>query len=179
LNPQSQAISSENVVLLRMPLGRHQDLVSFRRETRAAAEQCGLDARSVRSLSAASYEAARLLFGETQGAGAEIAVTPSGALQISIRIDALSADERQSVGRSVSALSSLLHRVAVHDAASPSCDIDGVLACPANRTLSLVRNSVDAEPKPIQRCPTVEENAKLRRALIELQDELTETNRVR
>ena len=162
-----------------MPLGRHQDLVSFRRETRAAAEQCGLDARSVRSLSAASYEAARLLFGETQGAGAEIAVTPSGALQISIRIDALSADERQSVGRSVSALSSLLHRVAVHDFGdSLLVTLTASLACPANRTLSLVRNSVDAEPEANPAVPElVEENARLRHALIELQDELTETNR--
>ena len=178
LNPQSQAISSDNAVVLRMSLGRQQDLVSLRRETRAAAEQCGLDARSVRSLSAASYEAARLLFGETEGAEAAISLTPSGELQISIRIDALSADDRQSVGRSVSALTSVLHRIAVHDSDhSLLVTVTASLPCPPGRTLSLVPPAA-AEPEADQAVPElVEENVKLRRALIELQDELTETNR--
>ena len=161
-----------------MPLGRQQDLVSLRRETRAAAEQCGLDARSVRSLSAASYEAARLLFGETEGAEAEISLTPSSELQISIRIEALSADDRQSVGRSVSALTSVLHRVAVHDSdQSLLVTLTASLPCASGRTLSFVRPAA-AEPEADQVVPElVEENVKLRRGLIELQDELTETNR--
>src|SRR4029450_4014521 len=111
LNPQSQAIPSENVTLMRMSLGRQQDLVSLRRETRAAAEQCGLDDRSVRSLSAASYEAARLLFGESQGADAEILVTPSGELQVGIRIETVPSDDRQALERTVSSLANGLCRV--------------------------------------------------------------------
>src|SRR4051812_8998424 len=117
LSPQSPSIPSEAVTLLRLPLRRRQDLVSLRRETRAAAEQCGLDQRSVRSLSAASYEAARLLLGETQDALAEISVTPSSDLQVAIRISPLPFEQRQSVGRSVSALGSVLHRVSLHDSA--------------------------------------------------------------
>jgi len=62
-----------------------------------------LDDRSVQSLSAASYEAARLLFAEAQNAGAEINVTPSGELEISIRTG-LNAAHREAVGRSVEAL---------------------------------------------------------------------------
>src|SRR5204863_6653225 len=114
-----------------MPLKRQQDLVSLRRETRAAAEQCGLDDRSVRSLSAASYEAARLLFRENQETAAEIAVTPSGELQISIRTTAIASEERQSVGRSVSALGSMLHRVAVH-ASADSLLVTLTAGLPAN-----------------------------------------------
>ncbi len=175
LNPQSQAIPSENVTLLRMSLGRQQDLVSLRRETRAAAEQCGLDDRSVRSLSAASYEAARLLLGESQKADAEISVTPSDELQISLRIKAVPAAERQSVGRSVSALASVLHRVALQES-NEALLVTLTARLPASdgHALRLVPPSAQAEPEPPE---LVEENVKLRRALIELQDELTETNR--
>ncbi|HTH00201.1 MAG TPA: HAMP domain-containing sensor histidine kinase [Vicinamibacterales bacterium] len=179
MNPQTQAISSENVVALRLSLGRQQDLVSLRRETRAAAEQCGLDARSVRSLSAASYEAAHLLFRETEAADAEISVTPSGELQISIRTGAVPPDDHPSVSRSISALASALHRVAVHDADQwLLVTLTASLPCPGSRTLSLVRSPVETQPDSSPAVPElVEENVKLRRALIELQDELTETNR--
>jgi len=179
LNPQTQAISSENVVALRLSLGRQQDLVSLRRETRAAAEQCGLDARSVRSLSAASYEAAHLLFRETEAADAEISVTPSGELQISIRTGAVPPDDHPSVSRSISALASALHRVAVHDADQwLLVTLTASLPCPGSPTLSLVRSPVETQPDSSPAVPElVEENVKLRRALIELQDELTETNR--
>jgi len=151
----------------------------LRRETRAAAEQCGLDARSVRSLSAASYEAAHLLFRETEAADAEISVTPSGELQISIRTGAVPPDDHPSVSRSISALASALHRVAVHDADQwLLVTLTASLPCPGSRTLSLVRSPVETQPDSSPAVPElVEENVKLRRALIELQDELTETNR--
>ena len=163
-----------------MSLGRQQDLVTLRRETRSAAEQCGLDDRSVRSLSAASYEAARLLFGETRGAEAEISLTPSGELlQVGIRIDAVSADERQSIGHSVSALASGLHPVALQDSSdSLLVTLTARLPCQTGKVLSFVRRPVAAEAEVDPAVPElVEENVKLRRTLIELQDELTETNR--
>jgi PAS domain S-box-containing protein len=177
LNPQSQAIPSENVTLMRMLLAQQQDLVSLRRETRTAAEQCGLDARSVRSLSAASYEAARLLFGESQNAEAEIAVTPSGELQVSMRIDSAAAEDRQSVGRSVSSLASVLHKVAVEDS-DESLLVTLTARLPSNEAhpLRLVPSPGKAEGEPTTP-ELVEENVKLRRSLIELHDELTETNR--
>jgi len=180
LNPQGPSIPSEIVTLLRLPLRRQQDLVSLRRKTRAAAEQCGLDERSVRSLSAASYEAARLLLGETKDALAEISVTPASDLQVAIRIGALPSEERQSVGRSVSALGSVLHRVSLQDSAdSLLVTLCAGLPSHDRGALELVRPPIEPESEsaspPIPEL--VEENVKLRRAVIELQDELTETNR--
>jgi len=180
LNPQRHVISSENVTLMRLPLRRQQDLVSLRRDTRAAAEQCGLDERSVRSLSAASYEAARLVLGETHEAFAEISVTPATELQIAIRVSPLTPEDRQSVGRSVSALASVLHRVSVHDSAdSLLVTLTADLPSDHRRTLELIRPLPEPEPEPASPPipELVEENVKLRRAVIELQDELTETNR--
>ena len=180
MNTQSPAISSENVALLRISLARQQDLVWFRRETRAAAEQCGLDDRTVRSLSAASYEAARLLFGETQQAVAEISVTGAGELQVGIQTAAISPDKRQSVGRSVSGLASVLHRVSLHDSGD-SLLVTLTAQMPSNNgnALRFVPSPVEPEPEVTSPIPLelVEENVKLRRTLIELQDELTETNR--
>jgi PAS domain S-box-containing protein len=176
LNPQSQSISSENVTLMRMSLGRQQDLVSLRRETRAAAEQCGLDDRSVRSLSASSYEAARLLFGESQRADAEILVTPSGEIQVGIRIQTIPPDERQSLERAVSSLATGLCRVTVHPGDSLLVTLTSLLPPTDGHALRIVRRSQEAEPEASS-LEIAEENAKLRRTLIELQDELTETNR--
>src|SRR5262249_37272477 len=115
LNPNTSTFSSGNVTLTRLPLRRQPDLVWLRRETRTAAEQCGLDDRSVQSLSAASYEAARLLFAQAQNADAEISLTPPGELQVSIRTGLSAAADRQAVGRSVSALATVLHHVSVED----------------------------------------------------------------
>jgi PAS domain S-box-containing protein len=152
----------------------------LRRETRSAAEQCGLDDRSVRSLSAASYEAARLLFAEAQNAGAEITVTPSGELQISIRTGFDVAVDRSAMSRSVAALTNVLHRVSVQDspgsllvtlsARVPLDSLSGARALPPAAVIE-PDGAVPAEQE------LVEENVRLRRALIELQDELSETNR--
>ena len=161
-----------------MSLGQ-QDLVSLRRETRAAAEQCGLGDRTVRSLSAASYEAARLLLGETDHAEAEISVTTSGELHISIRINAVLPDHQQSVSLSISALASTLHRVAIDDVGG-SLLVTLAAPLPADDGHSLRPvQSAETEPGTTDAVvpELVEENIKLRRALIELQDELTETNR--
>jgi len=180
LNPNSSSFSSGNVTLTRLPLRRQQDLVWLRRETRSAAEQCGLDDRSVRSLSAASYEAARLLFAEAQNAGAEITVTPSGELQISIRTGLDVAVDRSAMSRSVAALTNVLHRVSVQDspdsllvtlsARVPLDSLSGARALPPAAVIE-PDGAVPAEQE------LVEENVRLRRALIELQDELSETNR--
>jgi PAS domain S-box-containing protein len=139
-----------------------------------------LDDRSVQSLSAASYEAARLLFSEAQHAGAEISVTPSGELQIIIRTGLNGGADRQAVGRSVSALGTVLHRVLVQDSAdsllvtlSAQVPFDAIRKDRVLRPIPID----DAEPTGQPEQELVEENVRLRRALIELQDELTETNR--
>jgi PAS domain S-box-containing protein len=178
VNANGQSFSSENVTLMRLPLRRRQDLVWLRRETRSAAEQCGLDDHSVQSLSAASYEAARLLFSEAQNGGAEITVTPSGELQIVIRTGLNGGADRQAVGRSVSALGTVLHHVSVQDL-TDSLLVTLSARVPIN---GRVQSDRVLHPVPVEESDAagqelVEENVKLRRALIELQDELTETNR--
>ncbi len=180
-NANSPSFSSGNVTLMRLPLRRRQDLVWLRRETRSAAEQCGLDDHSVQSLSAASYEAARLLFSEAQNAGAEISVTHSGELQIVIQTGLNGGADRQAVGRSLSALGTVLQHVSVEDLA------DSLLVTLSARVPLNGRARSDRvlRPVPVEESEAtgqaeqelVEENVKLRRALIELQDELTETNR--
>jgi PAS domain S-box-containing protein len=180
LNPNTSTFSSGNVTLTRLPLRRRQDLVWLRRETRTAAEQCGLDDHSVQSLCAASYEAARLLFAEGQNAGAEITVTEAGELQISIHTGLSAAVDRQAVGRSVCALATVLHRVSVQDSAdsllvtlSARMPLDGTRDVGGLRPVTTVETDGTAPAEQ----ELVEENVSLRRALIELQDELTETNR--
>jgi PAS domain S-box-containing protein len=181
LNPNISSISSGNVTLSRLPLRRQQDLVWLRRETRSAAEQCGLDHRSVQSLSAASYEAARLLFAEAQNGGAEITLSASGELQISIRIGVNGTVDHQAVSRAVAALANVLHRVSVED--SPDSMLVTLAArVPAGDSLRRVEaihtpDVVDAEGSGPADLELLEENTRLRRALVELQDELTETNR--
>jgi PAS domain S-box-containing protein len=176
VNSHIPDVSSGNFTLSHLPLRRQQDLVSLRRETRAAAEQCGLDDRSVRSLSAASYEAARLLLSELADASADISVTPAGDFQVSIRIGAMDGDARQSVGRSVSALASVLHRVSIQDQSDALLvTLSARLPFDDGRALKILRPPANAEGETAPEL--VEENVRLRRNLIELQDELTETNR--
>ncbi len=150
----------------------------MRRETRAAAEQCGLDDRSVGSLSAAAYEAARLLFSETADATADISVTPAGDFQIVIRIGAMDGEARQSVGRSVAALASVLHRVSIQDQSEALLvTLSARLPFDEGRALRTRPPAVSESDEAGQSAELVEENVRLRRNLIELQDELTETNR--
>ena len=180
LNPNISSISSGNVTLSRLPLRRQQDLVWLRRETRSAAEQCGLDHRSVQSLSAASYEAARLLIAEAQNGGAEITVSSSGELQIHIRIGVNGTVDRQAVSRSVAALANVLHRVSVDD--SPDSILVTLSAHVPADSLRPVepfhpREVIESEGSGPPDQELLEENTRLRRALVELQDELTETNR--
>ncbi len=139
-----------------------------------------MDDRSVRSLSAASYEAARLLFGETRQAIAEISITGAGELQVGIQIATMPPDEREAVGRAVSALASVLHRVSLHDGGeSLLVTLTSHLPCHNHTPLHFVPSSLQPETEVTSPTPPelIEENVKLRRALIELQDELTETNR--
>ena len=153
--------------------------MSLRRHTRAAAEQFGLGDRSVWSFSAAAYEAARAVAVVAAGAGAEIAVTASGDLQVSIRVPTVSDAERQRVERSISALRTSVPRVQMKDAG------DSLLVTLATPLPSEPGGTVQPAPEKGTENPAfaltgsevIEENVRLRRALMELHVELTETNR--
>ena len=97
-------------------------------------------------------------------ATADIGVTPSGDFQVSIRIEAMEGDARQSVGRSVSALASVLHRVSIQDQ-SDAFLVTLSARLPlttTGRALKMARPPPDAESDGVE-AELVEENVRLRR----------------
>lgn len=131
-------------------------------------------------MSAASYEAARLLYSEAENAGAEISVTPSGELQISITTGLNGTADRQATGQAISALATVLHRVSVEDVAdSLLVTLSARVPVDPERAGHILHAApfVETDGTGQTEQELVEENVRLRRALIELQDELTETNR--
>ena len=100
--PQLQRLSQHvpsvgGFTLAKLGLRAEPDLVSLTRRTRAAGAEFGLHARDVGSLSAATYEAARLLLGQ-HAVEAEIRLSEGPSLQVVFR--ALVEDaERRSVLR--------------------------------------------------------------------------------
>ena len=173
-------MSTGAVVLAGVPLRTVQDLVSLRSRVRAAAEQFALDQRRVRSFSCAAYEAASLLFGEDAGS-ADVAITESGELQVVIRIPSPheSADTRP-VAEMLAPVRDIVHRFALTAA-------DGWFVITIATPLPLETPTVVAAPRSLDGsvapvpgttdADLLEENIRLRRSLIELQTELSETNR--
>jgi signal transduction histidine kinase len=180
LDPKTPVFHSGIVTLTGVPLRCEQDLVSLRRHTRAAAEQFGLGDRSVWSFCAAAYEAARTVGVDAGGAGAEIAVTASGDLQVSIRVPTMSATERQRVERSITALRTSVPRVSLKDAGD-SLLVTLATALPSEPAVAVrlqpEKVMVDPAASALTGSEVIEENVRLRRALMELQAELAETNR--
>src|SRR5687767_12941024 len=79
--------------LAKLGLRAEKDLVSLSRRTRAAGEDFGLHPRDIRSLSAATYEVARLLY-KHRGAEAEVRLADGPSLQVVVRVPAIEAGER-------------------------------------------------------------------------------------
>jgi PAS domain S-box-containing protein len=180
LTPKNFTISTGPVVLAGVPLRTAQDLVLLRSRVRAAAEQFGLDQRRVRSFSGAAYEAAALLFGEDAGS-AEVALTESAELKVVIRIPAPhEGAERQPFAELLAPVRDIVDRfeIAAADgwftvtiATLLPLDAPGVVAAP------LPPDTATAARPSATDADLLEENVRLRRNLIELQTELSETNR--
>lgn len=168
-------------MLAAAPLRTAQDLVSLRRQTRDVAEQFALPERSVRSFSAATYEAARLLFDHSANGAAEISIGAAGDLEIAIRVShppdqplppALS-DE---IGR----LRTVVDRLSI-ERGDGSTTLTLAVVLPANmphRAAPL--RTLDPSEGPLLPPPAtdlVAENVRLGRAMAELRTELDETNR--
>ena len=81
----SQSPNSGGFGIARIALRTAQDVVSLSRRTRAAGEEFGLDATAIRSLSAASYETARLLTLHA-GVEAEVRLSDGPSLQVVFRL---------------------------------------------------------------------------------------------
>jgi len=169
------------MVLAAVPLRAVQDLVLLRRQTRDVSEQFGLPERTVRSFSAVTYEAARVLFAHAQSGTADISIGESADLEIAVRVSH-PADEPLPPGlsESIARLRPVVDRVSIaHDEASMTVTL--ATALPSNalgRTMPL-RLLDQADPPVCAASETdlLEENIRLRRGIGELQTELDETNR--
>src|SRR6185436_16915099 len=116
LNVTSPVIAPEAVVLSSQTLAVEQDVVSLCRRIRLAAEQVGLDDRSTRSLSAAAYQAGRMLLAPDAPAQADLRIAES-ALQVQVTAAPGDApDTRRSIRRALEPLRSLVDRLAIADA---------------------------------------------------------------
>jgi signal transduction histidine kinase len=170
------------VVLATVPLRAPQDLVSLRRQTRDVAEQFGMPERAVRSLSAATYEAARLLFECGDTGTAEISIGASTGLEIAVRV-ANGGDDGRLAGLSdsLARLSAVVDRVSIeHQDGFTTVILTA--AVPASGPLQRPTPIHIAEPSgsPVATSAEtglLEENIRLQQAIAELQSELDETNR--
>src|SRR5688572_1321402 len=120
LNPATRPADSSSVgTLANVSLRVDHDLVWLRRRVRAVAELCGLDDRGVHSLSAASYEAARLLLSQAGMADAAIVVSPASELQVIVSaITAEAAQLTDSLAQPLAALQAAVERVSLQQIGS-------------------------------------------------------------
>jgi PAS domain S-box-containing protein len=166
-----------------MGLRVHADLVSLRRRTREAAERIGLPDRRVASLSAAVYEAARLLFARAGRGEADIAIDPGADLRVTVRVktaegiaagDALTGQLR--------ALAAAVDRMSI-DESHGWLTVTLADAVPAADAPPLLSGHVaDSGPDPIAESESrnvdpADDSSRMRRTIVELQSELDETNR--
>jgi PAS domain S-box-containing protein len=171
--------------LVRLALRTDRDLVSLRRRTRAAGEDFGLDPRYVRNLSAATYEAARLLVA-LRSVEAEIRLGDGPSLQVVFTVPVKEPEEATALSGHVSAaldpLVSMLDglEVAPHDGGFSVC-----LRCSfptGGDAMQAHAASADQTPARSEADQLSVEDLRQRYDLLsrsfgELQGELQETNR--
>jgi signal transduction histidine kinase len=182
LTGKSPAFSSGTVVLAAIPLRAPQDLVSLRRQTRDVAEQFGVPERSIRSLSAATYEAGRLLIQSNESGTADLSIGATGQLEVTIRVDNSAHNPLPpGLSESLSRLSAVVTRVSIeHIEGSIAVTLATSLPAGGPHQRPAPLRVVDAPLRPGAETTDVglvEENIRLRRAIAELQTELDETNR--
>ena len=154
-----------------------EDLVSLRRRTRDVAEQFGLDARVVQSFSAATYEAARLLFARGDGAAANISISPHGDLEVTVLVrdrhpGALGPDLMEPLER----LNRLVERLSIaHEDGLTTVTL--TTALPAERECrATTPMTPHSDPRATPGTEPGGTSAQLKRTIAELQAELDETN---
>jgi PAS domain S-box-containing protein len=170
--------------LARLRLRAEQDLVSLTRRTRAAGEDFGLHARDVGSLSAATYEAARILYGHGI-VEAEVRLSEGPSLQVVFRTLVEGAEERERLSRVLADALIPLHAM-VDDVQIEERDTQlsvclrilfptGVIGRPdasVSMTSSLKAPPADVPPNELR-----QRYQELEHASEELRAELQETNR--
>ena len=170
--------------LARIELRTPQDVVTLSRRTRAAGEDFGLAPRTIRNLSAATYETATLLV-SVRMTDAEIRLADGPSLQVVLRVphaDAPLAALHARLAEAVSPLRSMVDEVEITENGTQLSVCLRVLfpvgaarmrpLAPASDTPHEALESGDASPGDFR-----EEYGQLTRAFRELQSELQETNR--
>jgi PAS domain S-box-containing protein len=179
-----------------------QDLVSLRRRTRKAAEEFGLDERTIRSLSTAVYEAGRLLFSVAGRAHVSLSLIenvsgpvagggPFGpALELTLATSSGNLDAaRRALHSSVENLRGMVPRVSIADTAM-GVAVSLAVPLPPEHTGGGIPPKPGEEAAYAEESPAPDsgwsggdasdvarENESLRRSVRELQSELQETNR--
>jgi len=172
--------------LARLTLKTDRDLVSLRRRTRAAGEEFGLDARHVRNLSAATYEAARLLIA-LRSVDAEIRLGDGPSLHVVFTVTVNEPEEATALsGHVYAALDPLVSmldglEVAPHDggfSVSLRCSFPtGGDARMLAHAASADQTAAHSETEPLSVEDLRQRYDLLNRSFGELQGELQETNR--
>ena len=171
--------------LARVPIRTPHDLVALSRRTRAAGDDLGLPADAVRRLSAATYEAARLL-ANYKDVAADIRLADDPSLQVVFRLSVPNEPARAGVRRKIESalapLEPLVDRLQIGDTTEGLCvALRSLLPTgtsqPNETTGSRPRvaePSLDVQPS-IDTLP--ERHSALQRDYRDLQAELQETNR--
>ena len=170
--------------LAKVDLRTPQDVVTLSRRTRAAGEEFGLPSRTIRNLSAATYETARLLM-SVRTADAEVRLADGPSLQVVLRVphaDAPLAALHARLAEAVAPLRSMVDEVEITE--------NGTELSVCLRVLFPVGAAARSRPSTRRRTrrPTAraedeapdelrEQHGQLTRAFRELQSELQETNR--
>ena len=166
--------------LARVSLRTSTDLVSLSRRTRAAAEELGLATDDLRRLSAATYEAARLVF-QYDDVTSEIWLCDDPSLQIVFRLpmgEPRRAGVRQKLAPALALLEPLVDRLQIDETADGICvslrALLPPLAAPAETSVgaSVFPAPGDIAPETLQ-----ERFVALQQDYRDLQAELEETNR--
>jgi PAS domain S-box-containing protein len=178
LTPKTTAALSGGHTLAVIAIQVEQDLVTLRRRLRAVADDHGLEPRAVRGLSAAVYDAARLLLLHGGAVATEIRLVEAPALQVTLRTptDGL----RPAVDPQLDALRPLVDALEVDDAAGFCVSLS--MELPPLHTARRDRRGHDAAAMPGDAqahasSDIAAENDALRQQIQELQAELQETNR--
>ena len=179
LTQKPTPITTGTVALAGLRLRSTEDLVSLRRRVRGIAEQFGLGGPAVRSFCTATSEAARLLFAQTRSGTADVSISPASELQITIRVTPGEGETLVGLEEELTRLRTVAERVTL-DRNGSSLAVTLAMRLPSTSATPAAPAPPAPEPAvaaPVPDTDLVEENVRLRRRLLELQQELEDTNR--
>jgi signal transduction histidine kinase len=167
-----------NAVLTAVSARAPEDLVSLRRRTRDVAEQFGLEDRLVQSFSAATYEAARLLFARGDSAAANISIGAHGDLEVTILVrDANHGPLAADLSESLERLNPLVERLSiVHEDGTTTVRLATALPAEQECRTTASRMTPAADVSRMAASEQAGSPAQLRGTIAELQAELNESN---